>query len=203
MQLVGRTLSPFVRRVATSLHLLDLPYEQIPLATATDGERIRQYNPLGRVPALVLDDGSILIDSTAILDHIDEIAGPDRALLPRHGAERRRALHAVFLTLGALDKAIIAVAERTKRPEETIHRPWLDFIEGQVSAGLGALDAEAGSGWRVGDRLTQADVTVAVAYGFLGRFLPHLRPDGRYPRLEAHAARCEALPAFQATLFRG
>src|SRR5689334_2786142 len=172
IQLIGRNLSPFVRRVATTLHLLDIPFEQIHLATATDGPRIRAYNPLGRVPSLVLDDGSVLIDSTAILDHLDEVAGPGRALLPAHGLERRQALKLIALAMGTLEKAVIAVAERTRRPPEKLHQPWLDFIEGQVSAGLDALDTAAGPGWLLGERLTQADVTVAVAYGFLGHFLP-------------------------------
>jgi len=76
MILIGMFDSPFVRRVAVS----------------RDFELIRQYNPLGRVPALVQADGEVLIDSSAILDFLDAAAGSERALLPPSGDERRRAL---------------------------------------------------------------------------------------------------------------
>ena len=89
MLLIGKLNSPFVRRVAVSLKLLGIGYEHADWSIGPDLERIRQYNPLGRVPTLVLDEGEVLMDSTAILDHLDEVAGPGRALLPGSGRERR------------------------------------------------------------------------------------------------------------------
>jgi len=72
VKLIGRYMSPFVRRVGISLHLLDIPFANEPLSVLTDSLKIREYSPLGRVPALVLDDGRVLIDSNAILDHFDQ-----------------------------------------------------------------------------------------------------------------------------------
>lgn len=92
MKLIGRYMSPFVRRVGVSLHLLDIPFTNEPLSVLTDSLKIREYSPLGRVPALVLDDGRVLIDSNAILDHFDQQAGAERALLPLSGAERSEAM---------------------------------------------------------------------------------------------------------------
>ena len=93
MILIGMFDSPFVRRVAVSMNLLELPFEHRNWSVGKDFELIRQFNPLGRVPALVLADGESLIDSAAILDFLDDLVGPERALLPqiRQGAPRRLA----------------------------------------------------------------------------------------------------------------
>src|SRR5215212_2587418 len=92
MILVGQFDSPFVRRVAVSLHMLQLPFTRNPISVFGDAEAMRAINPLGRIPSLVLDDGEVLIDSAAILDHLDEVVGRARALLPPSGAPRRAAL---------------------------------------------------------------------------------------------------------------
>ena len=82
MQLIGRNLSPFVRRTAIVLNLLDLKYEQVGLSTADDMAEIAKHNPIVRVPAMILDDGEALLDSNAIIDHLLEVADPDNRLLP-------------------------------------------------------------------------------------------------------------------------
>ena len=86
--LIGHYDSPFVRRVGMSLHILGMPFERQLLSVFSNADELRAYNPVGRVPALVLDDGEVLVDSAAILDHLDEVAGPERAL---HACPRRRA----------------------------------------------------------------------------------------------------------------
>ncbi|KAA5604687.1 glutathione S-transferase family protein [Roseospira marina] len=188
MILVGRNLSPFTRRVLISMRILDVPFERRELATATQVEAIRAFNPLARVPALELDDGMVLIDSGAILDYLDEQAGPDRALTPSSGVERRRVLRHCALITGAWDKAVAAFYERSRRPAEMVYMPAVEASERQVADGLAAAEAErpAEGGWLLGgERPTQADITAAVALPFLRVVLPHLVPAGRYPRLEA------------------
>lgn len=196
MILIGGCQSPFVRRVAISLRLLDIPFDHKPLRASTEPEKVRAYNPLGRIPALELDDGFVLIDSAAILDYLDEVAGPQKALVPPSGPARREVLRAVMLAAGAMEKMIAAFVESRIRPEETRHRPLLDRFIGQALAGFDALEAAAGDGWLCCGRLTQADVTVVAALGFLRQIEPQAAPDGRFPRLEALARRAEALPAF-------
>jgi len=93
MILIGMFDSPFVRRVAVSMHLLDLPFEHRNWSVGKDFDQNSPLQPAGRVPTLVLDDGESLIESAAILDYLDELAGPQRALLPRSGSARRDALH--------------------------------------------------------------------------------------------------------------
>src|SRR3954447_88930 len=92
MILIGQFDSPFVRRVGIALRLYDLPFEHRPWSTFGDADKIAPYNPLRRVPTLVLDDGEMLIESTAILDHLDETVGPSRAMIAESGPPRREAL---------------------------------------------------------------------------------------------------------------
>jgi len=91
MILIGQYDSPFVRRVAIAMRLYGLPFEHRPWSTFGEGDKIAPFNPLRRVPTLVLDDGEALIESTAILDYLDELAGAQDAMIAENGLERRRA----------------------------------------------------------------------------------------------------------------
>jgi glutathione S-transferase len=92
MILYGRYDSPFVRRVAVSLHHYGLPFERRPLSVYDDFEALLSVNPLGKAPALDWGDGEVLFDSTAILDALEEKAAPERRLVPPSGATRRAVL---------------------------------------------------------------------------------------------------------------
>jgi glutathione S-transferase len=152
-----------------------------------------------RIPSLVLDDGETLIDSGAILDHIDETVGPERALLPARGAERRRTLKVIALATGAIDKAGAIAYERMLRPPDKVYEPWIDRCRSQLAGALRALDALPLSPWLLSQRLGQTDITVAVMVGYLRLRVPDALPAGVYPNLERLSAACEALPAFIAT----
>jgi len=196
MILVGRNSSPFVRRVAISLRLLGLPFEQKLLSTIANREEVLALNPLGRIPALVLEGGETLIDSSAILDHLDELAGPDKALVPPSGADRRRVLKLVALGTGAMEKLLSCYVERNIRPLDKQHQDLLERFAAQAMAGLQALEEQCGDGWLFGGKITQADVTTVAALGFVEPAMPGLLPPGRLPKLQALRARAETLPAF-------
>src|SRR3954447_21946804 len=106
MILIGQYDSPFVRRVALALRFYDLPFEHRPWSTFGDADKIAPYNPLRRVPTLLLDDGEGLIESMAILDHLDERIGPSRAMIAENGPHRREALKIGALATGLGDKAV-------------------------------------------------------------------------------------------------
>ena len=199
MILIGMFDSPFVRRVAVSMHLLNMPFEHRNWSVGKDQADIRRYNPLGRVPTLVLDDGETLIESSAILDYLDETVGPERALLPRSGAERRLALKLMSVATGAADKGVAQLYEGAFRPAEKRHEPWVERCRSQMNEGLAELDRYAatldGKGWLIGTRMTQADITVACATTFLHEALS--LDSARYPSLKRQVARCEGLPAFR------
>jgi glutathione S-transferase len=199
MILIGMFDSPFVRRVAVSLRLLEVPFEHRNWSVDRDFELIRQFNPLGRVPALVQPDGEALIDSNAILDFLDGTVGPERALLPPSGDERRRALHIISLALGAADKSILLLDETLYRPKEKNYAPRIERYRNQMHGALAEIDrlAQMRTGeWMVGRRMTQADITLTCVFTFLCDALELGQSSVLYPGVSALSARCEALPAF-------
>jgi glutathione S-transferase len=202
MLLYGQYDSPFVRRVGVTLHLLGIPFEHNTMSVFADAAAMREVNPLGRIPSLRLDSGEVLIDSAAILDHIDETVGPERALTPRSGSERRAALRIIAFATGVVDKAGAIAYEHMLRPPEKVHGPWLDRCKTQLESTLVALEAIVpASGWLGGARPMQADVTLACALAYVRLRAPEIGPlAGSHPRLARHSRAAEALPAFIACL---
>jgi glutathione S-transferase len=196
MILVGQYDSPYVRRVAVSLRVLGFTYEHDTRSVFGDFDAMRQVNPLGRIPSLVLDDGEVLIDSTAILDWLDGEVGPERALLPQVGLERCRALRLIALATGAIDKIGAATYERVIRPSAL---RWPEWIERCRTQGEGAVAALAAEPWPAGKDLDQAQITTACMIRYVRMADPEILAPGRHPSLDALSQRCEALPAFQAT----
>jgi glutathione S-transferase len=203
MLLIGMFDSPFVRRVAISLKLLGLPFEHANWSVGKDFARIREFNPLGRVPTLVLPNGEKLMESSAILDHVDELVGPERALLPASGPDRRQALNLMAMATGAAEKGVAQMYERIFRPEAKRHQPWLDRLSLQMTASLAAIDRylgeRGGAQWLVGKRMTQADITAVCAFTFLNDSLRVAADAAMLQSLQMLASRCEAMPAFAET----
>jgi glutathione S-transferase len=197
MFLIGQYDSPFVRRAAVAMRLYGLPFEHRPWSTFGEADKIAPFNPLRRVPTLVLDGGEALIESTAILDYLDELVGPDKAMIAADGAERRRALKICALGSGLADKAVSLIYERVLRKDQL--KLWVERCEAQIGGVLDVLEKErAGvtTPFWFGERIGHADIMVACALRFTGEGHPQLF-GARYPALQAHAARCEALPVFQ------
>src|SRR5258705_6608084 len=144
MILIGQFDSPFVRRVAIAARLYGLPFEHRPWSTFGDAEKIAPYNPLRRVPTLVLDGGEALIESMAILDYLDELAGPDKALIAPRGPERRHALKICALAMGLGDKSVSLLYERALRKDAL--KLWVDRCEAQIGGVLGGVEKERAAG---------------------------------------------------------
>ena len=198
MFLIGQYDSPFVRRVAIALRLYGLAFEHKPWSTFGDAELIAPYNPLRRVPTLVLDDGEALIDSVAIIDYLDELVGPDRAMIHPRGPERRRQLRMIALATGLGDKSVSLVYESVLRKEKLTL--WVDRCEAQISGALDFLEKEraaTGTPYLFGERIGHSDIAVACVLRFTYEAHPHLYTAARYPALSAHGTMCEALPPFR------
>ncbi|MGC4093553.1 MAG: glutathione S-transferase family protein [Polyangiaceae bacterium] len=194
--LIGQFDSPFVRRVAIALTLYELPFEHKPWSVWANADELSQVNPLRRVPALVLDDGECLIESSAILDALDELVGPERALIARDGGERRRALRICALGTGINDKAVSWFYEKLLREQPSA--VWTERCKQQIRDALRALEAErarAPGDW-FGPRLGHADIAVACMWRFLHEVHPGAFDPAQSPHLLEHAERCEALPVF-------
>ena len=198
MILIGQYDSPFVRRVAIALRLYGLAFEHRPWSTFGEGDKIAPFNPLRRVPTLLLDGGEALIESTAILDYLDELVGPERAMIAERGPARRHALKICALATGLGDKAVSLVYERVLRKDQS--KIWVERCEAQIGGVLEVLEAERAAiatPYWFGERIGHADIAVACVLRFAGEAHPALFAAARYPELAAHCAACEALPPFR------
>ncbi len=197
MILIGQYDSPFVRRVGIALSLYDMPYIHRPWSTFGDGAKIEPYNPLRRVPTLILDDGGVVIESSFILDYLDETQGED-ALIARSGPLRRKALYYIALTVGFSDKCVALFYEKVLH--KVTSDIWLDRLNTQIPAVLDVLEAiraRIATTWLLGERMGHADIALGCA-------LRHARDAHgdaidwtRWPALAFHGASCEALDVFR------
>ncbi|MEK8030231.1 glutathione S-transferase [Ideonella sp. DXS29W] len=199
MQLIGMLDSPYVRRVAVSLNLMELRFEHHNLSVFRTFKHFAEINPVVKAPTLVCDDGEILMDSSLILDYAEALAAPERRLMPPSLPERQHALHRIGLALAACEKAVQIIYER-QRPADRQHQPWLDRVAGQLHAACQRLDDAVGRHPFAAPpaRVDQAGVTTAVAWHFIQRMLPDVVQAEAFPALQAWSARAEQMPAFQA-----
>jgi glutathione S-transferase len=197
--LIGQYDSPFVRRVGVALTLYAMTFEQKPWSVFGDADKIAPFNPLIRVPTLVLDSGEVLIESAMIHDYLDEETGAERRMMPASGPARRQTQKVCALATGLADKAVALVYERVLHEEKS--EAWVARCTGQVERVLDALEADRAARatpWWFGDAISHADIAVACALRFARDAHPALFTPTRWPTLIAHSDRCEALPAFQA-----
>lgn len=198
MILIGQYDSSFVRRVGIALRLYELPFEHRPWSVFGDAAQLRAINPLTRVPTMVLDDGEVVVDSATILDHLDQLVGPERALVPAAGADRRYALRISALAGGLADKAVSLFYER--RLHDVPSRDWEARCLAQIEATLETLEGDrAGreSAYWFGKSIGHADIAVAASIRHMADSHPDLCDIGAFPALADHCARCEALAVFQ------
>jgi glutathione S-transferase len=200
MQLIGMLDSPYVRRVAISLQLLDLRFEHRSVSVFSTFEQFQKINPVVKAPSLICDDGEVLMESTLILDYAEALAVPHRSLMPAAIADRQRALRTTGLALAACEKSIQIIYEQNLRPAEKLHEPWVSRVTGQLLAAYEALESElvrrplaVTSG-----TIDQAGITTAVAWHFTQSMLPEIVQASNYPALHACSLQAEALPAFAA-----
>ena len=198
MLLIGQFDSPFVRRVGIALELYGIAYEHRPWSVWRDAEAIAAYNPLRRVPTLVRDDGEVQLESSAILDALDEEVGPERALLPRQGASRRDGLRVIALATGLGDKAVSLFYEQALHPQAS--DKWVARCRGQIGGVLATLEADRArrtSAHWLGSSLSHADIAVACVLRFLSESQPGAFELSSFPALDAHSAACESLSVFR------
>jgi glutathione S-transferase len=199
MKLIGMLDSPYVRRVAISLQLLGVPFEHQSLSVFRGFDDFRRINPVVKAPTLLCDDGTVLMDSTLIIEYAQALARP-RSLVPGDATRLQRSLHLTGLALAGCEKAVQIVYERGVRPPEKLHQPWVDRVTGQMLAAFDQLEAELAEQplAATSSSIGQAGLTTAVVWYFTQALLPELAPADRYPALCTHTALCEALPEFRA-----
>lgn len=203
MQLIGMLDSPYVRRVAISLQLLDLRFEHRSISVFSTFTQFQQINPVVKAPSLICDDGEVLMDSTLILEYAEALAASGKSLMPVGISERQHALRAIGLALAACEKSVQIVYERNLRPAEKRHEPWVSRVTGQLLAAYAALESEL-------DRrppavtsaaIDQAGVSMAVAWHFTQMMLPDVVDAANYPTLRKFSSQAESLAEFKAAPF--
>ena len=192
--------SPYVRRVAISLQLLDLRFEHRSISVFSTFAQFQQINPVVKAPSLVCDDGEVLMDSTLILEYAEALAAQRRSLMPTGIAERQHVLRVIGLALAACEKSVQIIYERSLRPAEKQHEPWVSRVTGQLLAAYEALELE----FRckplavTSNTINQAGVTAAVTWHFTQMMLPGVVAAAAYPTLCEFSSQAELLPEFRA-----
>ena len=194
MQLIGMLDSPYVRRVAVSLKVLGLAFDLDQVSVFRQFEKFSAINPVVKAPSFITDDGVVLMDSGLILEHIAHLA--PRSLMPPDRAGHAVALRQIGLALAACEKTVSILYERSLRPAEKQHAPWLDRVLSQLLLAYGALEREVSPDWFTGEALMQPQITCAVAWRFTQHNFPDLVPAGDFPRLSDLSARAESLAPF-------
>lgn len=172
--------SPFGRKIKIAAAVLGLRDRiQIEMTDTNDpADSIRRQNPLGKIPALVLEDGLILFDSPVILEYLDAMAGGGR-IIPRDGKARWEVLRLHALADGIMDAALLQVYEKRFRPEELQSARWLDYQAEKVTRTLDVLESSPPALTSIPDI---GQIGLACALGYLDlRFEGQWRE--RYPKL--------------------
>ncbi len=197
MRLIGMLDSPYVRRVAISLDLLGIAFQHESISVFSTFEQFRAINPMVKAPTVVCDDGTVLMDSSLILQYVEASSG--KSLWSRDAAVLLREFRAVSVALAACEKSVQIVYERNLRPQAAQHEPWVARVTGQMLAAYGCLEQEVQNHPAVFENAGgQAAVSAAVVWEFVQSMLAPLVPAADYPGLAALSARLEQSAPFLA-----
>lgn len=200
MILYGRMLSPFARRVAIQAALQGHSLERRDLLVQGDDfERLKAMNPVARIPVLELDDGTLMIESWAICDWLDETSPSGLRMLPAEGIARRDAAQRLAIASGVAEKAVALVYERNRRPEDYHWMDWQQRLVAQIQGGLKRLDETApDTAWFGGENPDISDIATVIAWDFLQITNPWVLADG-YAQLQAFVERANEVPEIGST----
>ncbi|MFJ3470643.1 glutathione S-transferase family protein [Pseudomonas sp. NPDC090201] len=197
MKLIGMLDSPYVRRVAVSLARMGIAFEHEPVSVFRGMERFRQINPLIKAPTFITDDGTVLMESSLILDYVECFKGPGKGLMPTSLAERTRVLRLSGLALVAYEKAVQIYYERNLRPEQIQHGPWVERVSEQLKTACAELERELREQPpSAGPDIGQDGISIAVGWSFIQLVVPDQASAQEYPLLAAFSAEAEQLEIF-------
>jgi len=183
MKLIGSVTSPYVRKVRVVMAEKKLDYSFIQENVWAADTTIQQTNPLGKIPCLVMEDGSALVDSRVIAEYLDTLT-PVCKLLPPNGRDRAEVKVWEALADGVLDAGILVRLETTLRPAAQQSPEWIERQWGKVHAGLRVMSERLGeSNFCAGNHYSLADVAVACALGWISFRYPDIAWRGDYPNL--------------------
>ena len=198
MKLIGSLTSPYVRKVRIVMADKKLDYKlEIENVWAAD-TKIQTYNPLGKVPCLVMEDGGALFDSRVIVEYLDTLS-PVSRLIPQLGRDRAAVKCWESIADGILDACVTVVKEK-QRPDAQQSQEWIDRQLGKVDAGLHAMNASLGDhAYCMGVNYSLADVAVGCALGYLDLRFPSIEWRRDYPSLARLYEKLAARQSFMDT----
>jgi glutathione S-transferase len=182
------------------LQLLGVRFEHQSLSVFRTYAEFQKINPVVKAPTLVCDDGTVLMDSTLILQYAEALAAQGRSLAPSDLAALRQSLHLTGVAMAACDKSVQMVYECQLRPDDKQHQPWITRVTEQLHAALGLLERELKQPPPAvtSDSIGQAGVAIAITWHFIQQMLPDVVSAADYPALTAFSRQAEALPEFAA-----
>lgn len=201
-RLIGMLDSPYVRRVAISMHCMGVPFEHEAISVVSTFEQFQRINPVVKAPTLICPDGEVLMDSSLILQFVEAAHAQGHTLWPADAQALQQDFRILSLAMAACDKGVQSIYERNLRPADKQHAPWLDRVRGQLVAALAGLEQAVA---RQSDALApghgqptrQAGITAAIAWQFVGEVEPHLAQAASHPALATLAAQMEATEVFK------
>ena len=199
MKLIGSLTSPYVRKIRVVLAEKKIDYELVLDNPWAGDNQVGTFNPLGKVPVLVLDDDSTLYDSRVIAEYLDTVA-PNNRLIPASGRERISVKRWEALADGVLDAAVSAFLE-AKRPDGERSPSWIDRQRGKVNGALKVMADDLGDQpWCYGNGLSLADVAVGCALGYVSFRLGDIPWARQHPTLSAFYEKLMQRQAFLDTV---
>jgi glutathione S-transferase len=201
MKLIGSLTSPFARKVRIVLAEKRIEYDFVIDPPSEPTTKVPEFNPLGKIPVLITDDGTRLYDSRVIVEYLD-LVSPVRRLIPEPTRQRIQVRRWEALADGILDAAVLIVQER-RRPAELQSRAVMERQTGKIQRGLKAAAEELGERtWCWADDYSLADIALGCMLGFLQFRFAEMNWRTLYPNLHRHADKLNALEPFRTTVPR-
>ena len=197
MKLIGTLTSPYVRKVRIVMAEKKLDYQFV-LEDVWGSDAMLKFNPLGKVPCLVMEGVEAVFDSRVIVEYVDTLS-PVGKLIPERGRERAEVRTWEALGDGVLDAAVLAHLEKNwpGRADGERSSAWIERQQSRIAAALRAMSQGLGDKpWCVGNHFSLADIATGCALGYLGFRLPHIDWRSAYPNLARLAEKLEARPSF-------
>ena len=198
MKLIASTTSPFARKVRIVLAEKNIPCEfivDIPWNADTD---VPKFNPLGKVPVLVLEGGETLYDSRVIVEYLEEHK-PWPLLVPADAQDRIAVKKWEALADGVSDAAAAIFLER-RRPEAQQSPDWIARQQRKIENGLATMNTTVAGSWCMGEAFTLADIAVGACLGYLDLRFPDINWRQDFPALAALEKKVAQRPSFQQTV---
>ncbi len=200
MRLFGSAGSPYVRKVRIVFEEKRIPYEYVIEGPSVPGSRVPQFNPLGKIPVLVRDDGRALYDSPVIVEYLDGLAAEPK-LIPEAFADRIEVKRWEALGDGVAD-ATVLISHDYRKPEGRRESPeWYEKQRRKIERGLATMAKDLGEReFCYGERFSLADIAAGFALDYLDRVLQEIDWRTSYPNLKRFADRLAKRDSFRVTL---